>query len=283
MNRLLIPNTCQVPNVLLDEVMPHLPGSALKVLLAIVRKTYGFQKNSDRISYRTLQRLTGLSRDAVNQGIKALGPLLNITPGIKNVPTLEGVNEYSLNLDIETGELVHKSDQSEIQTSRKNLEEPVRKSDSSKPNFSKHNKTSVNTPDSSTIREERKLTRSGSPDPAQVAAFDVWYSAYPKHVGCKPALKAWLKLSPEPALIQTIMAATSRYVEHKAGVEARFILDPATWINQERWTDEPVTANGNGHSDGPPNIVKREGDMLTLADGSITPAGTYQRKYGIQP
>ena len=31
-SRLLIPNTCQVPNVLLDEVMPRIGGVALKVL-----------------------------------------------------------------------------------------------------------------------------------------------------------------------------------------------------------------------------------------------------------
>ena len=76
MNRILIPNTCQVPNVLLDEVMPRISGSSLKVLLAIVRKTYGFQKQADKISFRQLQKLTGLSRDAVNRAIKELGDLL---------------------------------------------------------------------------------------------------------------------------------------------------------------------------------------------------------------
>lgn len=138
-SKLLIPNTCQVPNVLLDEVMPRLSGGSLKVLLAIVRKTYGFQKRSDKISFRTLRELTGLSRDAVNHAIKDLGPFLTVTHGRKGVPTLEGVNEYALNLNVETGELVRNSDQSENRTSQKNRQEQVRKSDSSKPNSSKPN------------------------------------------------------------------------------------------------------------------------------------------------
>src|SRR5438034_9446048 len=134
MNRILIPNTCQVPNVLLDEVMPRISGSSLKVLLAIVRKTYGFQKQADKISFRQLQKLTGLSRDAVNRAIKELGDLLKVKRGIKGVPSLAGVNEYSLNLDVSTGQLVRKHDQSENRTSPISDEELVRKSDSTKPN-----------------------------------------------------------------------------------------------------------------------------------------------------
>ena len=131
MSRLLIPNTCQVPNVLLDEVMPRLAASALKVLLAIVRKTYGFQKQSDRISFSQLQTLTGLSREGVNQGIKALRPLLKIKPGHKG----QIANEYSLNLDVATGLLVNKSDQSSNLTSQNNGKRLVRKVDSPKPSI----------------------------------------------------------------------------------------------------------------------------------------------------
>ena len=135
MTRLLIPNTTQMPNVLLDVVMPRLSGSALKVLLAIVRQTYGFQRESSKLSFNYLQRLTGLSRDAVNRGIKVLGPLLTVQPGLKNVPTLAGVNAYALNLDLATGELVRITHRSEIQTSQKTGQKPVRNSDSIKPNI----------------------------------------------------------------------------------------------------------------------------------------------------
>ena len=111
--------------------MPRLTPSALKVLLAIVRKTYGFQKQSDRISFSQLQTLTGLSREGVNQGIKAIGQLLKIKPGRKG----QMANEYSLNLDVSTGLLVNKSDQSSNLTSQNNGKRLVRKPDSPKPNI----------------------------------------------------------------------------------------------------------------------------------------------------
>lgn len=104
MNKLLIPNTCQVPNVLLDKVMPRIGDASLRVLLAITRFTYGFGDPQPRkISDTRLQRATGLSRGVAN-GINGLGSLITIKAGPKN----ERVeNEYALNLDIATGELVN--------------------------------------------------------------------------------------------------------------------------------------------------------------------------------
>ena len=125
-----------------------------------------------------------------------------------------------------------------------------------------------------------KKIRNAPPDPAQLRAFDAWYLAYPKHVGRKPALRSWLRLNPDMPLTETIMAATARYVDIKADVEPRFLLDPATWINQERWADELVS-NGNGHIE-PPKIarVEEETDSYILEDGIRIPRPTYRRKYG---
>jgi len=103
MSKLLIPNTTQVPNVILDEVIPKLTSSPVRVLLAIIRLTYGFQKSSDRISQRSLAKKTGLSRRNVIKGVKALDGIIQIIPGKKGLKTWEGANEYSLNLDISTG------------------------------------------------------------------------------------------------------------------------------------------------------------------------------------
>lgn len=104
-NRSLIPNTTQVPNVILDEVIPKLTSGPVRVLLAIIRLTYGFQKSSDRISHGALAKKTGLSRRRVIDGVKALGGIIKIAPGKKSFKSREGANEYSLNLDISTGQL----------------------------------------------------------------------------------------------------------------------------------------------------------------------------------
>lgn len=145
------------------------------------------------------------------------------------------------------------------------------------------NKSGANAPQSSPSRRERKLTRRRDPDPAQVEAFALFYATYPRHADRQTAQNAWLKLSPNSELQTLIMAAVARYAVENESTEQRYIQHPATWLNGRRWEDEPAGGNGNGHSDGPPKIVKREGDMLTLADGSITPVGTYERKYRVRP
>jgi phage replication O-like protein O len=131
MSRLLIPNTTQVPNVLLDQVMRQVSDPALRVLLAIVRKTYGFQKTADNISLTQLQEITALSRQGVVNGIKALGPLIEIRQGKR-----EG-NQYALNLNIETGQLVNGMDQSTGLTSQRRGQITSQRRRHTKPNKNK--------------------------------------------------------------------------------------------------------------------------------------------------
>jgi hypothetical protein len=77
MARSLIPNSTQVPDIILDHWMAELSGSEFKVLLYIARRTYGFGKDADTISLnqlahgirrrdgRIIDRGTGLSRSGV--------------------------------------------------------------------------------------------------------------------------------------------------------------------------------------------------------------------------
>lgn len=78
------PTYTQVPDELFDELMPRLTESELKVLLYVIRRTFGFKKDSDTISLkqmvegiktrdgRQLDNGTGLSRPGVTKGVKGL-------------------------------------------------------------------------------------------------------------------------------------------------------------------------------------------------------------------
>ena len=44
------PRYTQVPDEVFDELMPRLSGAELKVLLYIIRRTFGFKKERDNIS-----------------------------------------------------------------------------------------------------------------------------------------------------------------------------------------------------------------------------------------
>jgi hypothetical protein len=78
------PNYTPVPDELFDEQLPDLSGAELKVLLYVIRRTFGFKRESDNISLsqmlnglrtrdgRILDRGVGLSKKTLLQAIKSL-------------------------------------------------------------------------------------------------------------------------------------------------------------------------------------------------------------------
>jgi hypothetical protein len=65
------PNYTQVPNVLLDEWLPRIDSLCeLKVALAIVRQTCGWHRDRRTLSLTALQRLTGMRRESVVDGLR---------------------------------------------------------------------------------------------------------------------------------------------------------------------------------------------------------------------
>jgi phage replication O-like protein O len=105
------PRYTQVPDELFDLLLPRLSGAELKVLLYIVRRTFGWKKDSDRISLsqfengitrRTGEVLdggTGLSSRAVRLALQSLVEKNVLIK--KRVTTLEKGHEsteYALNV-----------------------------------------------------------------------------------------------------------------------------------------------------------------------------------------
>ncbi len=54
------PNYTQIPNIYLDEIMKTLNGSENLVFLSIMRKTFGWHKQKDKVSYTQIREATGL-------------------------------------------------------------------------------------------------------------------------------------------------------------------------------------------------------------------------------
>src|SRR5690349_9904359 len=78
------PTYTQVPDELFDELLPDLSGAELKVLLYIVRRTFGFKRESDSISLsqmlnglrthdgRVLDRGAGVSKPTLLAALRSL-------------------------------------------------------------------------------------------------------------------------------------------------------------------------------------------------------------------
>ena len=68
-----IPNSFQLPNALIDDgVMADMKGAALAIYILIVRKTRGWQKETDAISISQFMKFTGYGKDAVISGAEKL-------------------------------------------------------------------------------------------------------------------------------------------------------------------------------------------------------------------
>jgi phage replication O-like protein O len=105
------PNTTQIPNKVFDSLMPHLSGGELKVLIYICRRTFGFRKDSDRISLsqiskgittkagRVLDQGTGLSKRQVQRALRVLeGRRVILVERNVDESGLHEINTYRLNV-----------------------------------------------------------------------------------------------------------------------------------------------------------------------------------------
>jgi hypothetical protein len=95
----LIPNSFQMPNFLVDKLLCHLSGPQAKVLMVLCRKTFGWNKREDIISFGQFRDIAGVSRSSAVDALRVLvdsGLVIKTTRG-----TLE-MSSWSLNLNADT-------------------------------------------------------------------------------------------------------------------------------------------------------------------------------------
>jgi hypothetical protein len=80
--------------------------------------------------------------------------------------------------------------------------------------------------------------------------FEQFWAAYPKRQAKADAEKAWAKLFPraDPARLEKILDTVQRYMQSGQWRETRYIPNPATFLNREKWDEEiiVVTTNNSG-------------------------------------
>ena len=77
--------------------------------------------------------------------------------------------------------------------------------------------------------------------------FDRFWSVYPEKKAKAVAKRSWMKLAPDASLVDTIVAAVETQKTWRKFREG-FVPLPATWLNQERWNDEPDPVRENPKS-----------------------------------
>lgn len=107
-----IANSFQIPNAFVDEALDKVSGNACKIYLLIVRKTRGWNKEADRISFSQIQKATGIGSSAtVDKCLKELLEfgLINVKTGNEKL-----ANKYSLNDDFCTSKIKVATSKNEV-------------------------------------------------------------------------------------------------------------------------------------------------------------------------
>lgn len=90
-----------------------------------------------------------------------------------------------------------------------------------------------------------RLTANGLPEGIKATAnglrerFAAFYATYPRKVGKDAAWRAWQKRRPSVELLAVMVAALEKQHDWLHRDNGKYLPNPATWLNQGRWEDEP--------------------------------------------
>jgi len=208
----------RIANEVLQQLIKQgLTGSEWDVIMAVIDKTYGFGKLSDRISYGQIVNATSLSRRTAIRAVNSLE-----ARRILVVSRMSPVNQILFNKHHDTWQLVTQmapaaSDTDDTRLVTRMSPELVTRMSPTK---------------------ERKKT-------LNICSFDRFWEIWPKKVAKQAALKAWEKLKPDEDLFQTIAIAIEGQTKTKQWQKGngQFIPYPTTWLNGRRWEDEAEKAD----------------------------------------
>jgi hypothetical protein len=86
----------------------------------------------------------------------------------------------------------------------------------------------------------KRLSKRDLPNKDHLERFDEFWQVYPKRVGRKAAATKW-RTAVQTATPDEIIEAAKRYRDNPKR-DPDFTANPETWLNQERWLDEPAVA-----------------------------------------
>lgn len=84
------------------------------------------------------------------------------------------------------------------------------------------------------------------PPRGSASDFERWWAVFPRKAARRAAQQAWPKaLARVKGNADRLISAAERYRDDPNRVDA-FTVYPATWLNQDRWDDDPLPPRANG-------------------------------------
>lgn len=228
----------RLANELLEAILNFpFSGAQLKVLLALVRASYGWARKHAPLSRGQIARMCRIRRDRVGVAIRELKSMniINEEAGafliekdyeLWRLPLSKGV---SLN-KVSTKSGYTKSGYTKgVQKCTENREGGIPKIGTG---MASNPAPNVGLEDPKEIFKEKKK---------DIELFLSFWKAYPRKVAKAQALKAWKKALKKPSFPrENILSILGRHKNQRQWLEneGRYIPHASTWLNQERWEDE---------------------------------------------
>jgi hypothetical protein len=209
-------------NQILNAVFEHSKTRHSTRLLMLALADRADDKGRAWPSIADIMRRTGLSRGAIHGAMREAGEIGELT--IKHFAGPKLCNVYLIHVHT-------RSDSEPVQTLNpvQILNRPVQTLNSTR---------SDSEPKPHRTPKNPKSSRKPVNEPQAEADFASFWQAYPRKKGKAAARKAWKAAKNLPDT-DALRAAIKQQTKSEQWSNPRFIPYPATWINGERWNDEP--------------------------------------------
>lgn len=305
----------RIANELLEAITgANLSAREFRVVLVVVRKSYGFNSKMAAISLSDFAEVTGVHRSNIPCTIRSLerkkvllverngraisyGVQKDYSQWVGQINTTPGI-ELAMSLsDNNMGKSIPPTDLSQINTTPgiksipplSQINTPLMYKETLK------DKEKERAPAPQKKKRQPKIQAEVQLSELQQRQFDTFWSAYPKKLEKYEAKICWSRLLPSEELFRQILRSVEAFKLTREWQEEsfKFAPNPSTWLNKRRWMDEP-TKPGNGGSGPPvfaPRIIPSEAALATALEPFSTeilktnwvPAEQAMTKVGLHP
>ncbi|MFM0044086.1 replication protein [Paraburkholderia sediminicola] len=224
----------RLANELLDALISAgLTARQWAVVMAIIRKTYGFNKTSDEIGLSQLSAMTGLDKSNLSRTVREL-------EGAKVIHRGDGTHGHTLGLN-------KKHKQWELSNQQPKLSKRQPLSDQ-QPGVvvittlgvvdSTIHGLSEQQPQYTPLKTSQKTTPKDNLLRSLRERFEIFYAGYPKKKSKGAAEKAFAKCKPDEQLFADIMSGLERAKTSVEWLDKTYIPYPASWLNDGGWADD---------------------------------------------
>ena len=241
-----------------------------KVLLVLMRQTYGYDKASDEISLTQFHTKTGVLPPNVSGAIEELVDMRVVlkTAG-KHAASL------AINKDVSQWQGNAKVDLSKVRGYQNDNTGVIETITEGYQNDKEGVIDSITTRDNSK-RKDQETTPRETLSRSLRERFEIFWECYPRKRSKKAAEKAFAKVNPDEQLFKDLMAGLERAKTSEQWQNPKFQPHAATWLNDGGWMDEFQTA----YSDAEMAVIRAFNEALGERIGTVDAAVFVEARAG---